>query len=469
MFTTLQQALSWIEQYDNLRYQHTPHKLKRIQTVLTLCNNPHKDLNIVHIAGSKGKSSTAIALSHLLCKNNYSTGLFSSPHIMHYNERIKINGKNIDTPYFLWAINHLYTLIETYNKKQAETTALAPTMFEKLFAISLLIFQQKKVQWAIIEVGIGGLFDTTNVIQPKLSIISTIEYEHRAILGNTLEEIAAQKAGIIKKNTPVLIGKQVYKQVHTVFSTVALEHNAPCYFFADITKYTIRSYSDTVGNVSNSNTTHIAMETMLNGILSSYTVHTPSILKPIIENQLLAFCAFQILHTHAQLHSTPYKHSSSTVQFSHEVQIPCRAEIISGIPPLYIDIAHTAQSLLASLGMATLRFTPLVLIMGLSKDKDPVAIVNTIATLLPLFEKIIITTAGTRKPMPAKKLYLACKQTQPTLQSLQCITDYHRAFQKGLTIAHKKNAMIVIAGSTYLCAELRKQYVQQQKEYNNVS
>ena len=469
MFTTLQQALLWVEQHESLKYQHCSHKLKRIQTLLTICNNPQKNMHIVHIAGSKGKSSTAIALSSLLCKHNYSTGLFSSPHISHYNERIKIDGKNIDDDSFLWAINHLFNLIEKEKGKQYYTICIASTMFEKLFAISLLLFQKKKVSWAIIETGVGGLFDTTNVVEPKLSIITTIEKEHCNILGNTLEEIATQKAGIIKKNTPVLIGKQVYENVNTVFSTTALAHQSPCYFFSNIVKYTITAYGNAIESASYKNTTHVNMQLDWNDTALQYQIHTPSILKPIIENQLLAFCALYILYAHKQLPHIIYK-NNAVIRFSSDVQITCRAEIISGTPPIYIDIAHTSQSLLASLGMASLRFTPLVLIMGLSKDKDPVAIVHTIEHILPLFEKIIITTAGTYKSMPAKKLYLACKNIKQKLPSLQCIVDYHTAFQKGLMIAYKKNAMLVIAGSTYLCAEFRKQYLQlQQKEYDYVS
>ena len=171
-------------------------RLERITTLLDQLGNPQQSFNSIHVAGTNGKGSTCAMIASILNAAGYRVGLYTSPHLFHYTERIKINGKEISRKEFSRLIKLMQLL--------AEKLELKPTVFEVLTAAAFLYFAQKKVDYAVVEVGLGGRLDATNVLTPLVSIITNIELEHTKILGNTLTKIAAEKAAIIKPHVPVV-------------------------------------------------------------------------------------------------------------------------------------------------------------------------------------------------------------------------------------------------------------------------
>jgi dihydrofolate synthase/folylpolyglutamate synthase len=177
--------------------------------------NPHTQFKSVHIAGTNGKGSTAHMLTSVLQEAGYKVGLYTSPHLKDFRERIKINGEKISE-------NSVIKFVDQY-KITFENISMS--FFEFTVAMAFDYFAKEKVDIAIIETGLGGRLDSTNIIKPELSIITNIGFDHTNLLGNTLKEIATEKAGIIKKNTPIIIGRK-QKETNTIFQNIAKEQNA---------------------------------------------------------------------------------------------------------------------------------------------------------------------------------------------------------------------------------------------------
>ena len=190
--------------------------LSRIEKVLRLINNPQEDLKIIHIAGTNGKGSTCAMLCELLKNTGLNVGLYTSPHILSYCERIKINSKNIEE-------NDLTKLIFKIEKISKENN-IQLTEFEILTAVAFLYFKKENVDVVILETGLGGRFDATNIVKkPILTIITSISIDHKDRLGNTIQQIAFEKAGIIKENVPLVISK--YNQGFNVIKNIAVQKN----------------------------------------------------------------------------------------------------------------------------------------------------------------------------------------------------------------------------------------------------
>jgi dihydrofolate synthase/folylpolyglutamate synthase len=195
---------------------------KDLHNTIELCTalgNPQNNFKSIHVAGTNGKGSTCHMLAAILQQSGYKTGLYTSPHVKQFGERIRVNGKMIDEHFVIDFVERTKTL----------TAQIQPSFFELTVAMAFEYFSKENVDIAIIETGLGGLLDSTNVISPILSIITNIGYDHTNILGNTLPEIAFQKAGIIKANTPVVIG-EVLPETKNVFVKQANEKEAPILF-----------------------------------------------------------------------------------------------------------------------------------------------------------------------------------------------------------------------------------------------
>ncbi|MCH8319205.1 MAG: bifunctional folylpolyglutamate synthase/dihydrofolate synthase, partial [Bacteroidetes bacterium] len=193
--------------------------LTNIKLLCNLLDSPQNKFKSIHIAGTNGKGSVAHMLSAILQTAGYKTGLYTSPHLKEFTERIKINGTEISK-------EEVIDFVES-NKKHFEQ--IKPSFFEMTVAMAFNHFAAQKVDIALIEVGLGGRLDSTNIIDPELCIITNISYDHQAMLGNSLQEIAREKAGIIKPGTPVIIG-EYQPEVAGIFEKKARALNAPIYF-----------------------------------------------------------------------------------------------------------------------------------------------------------------------------------------------------------------------------------------------
>src|SRR5687767_4580625 len=195
---------------------------KDITNTALLCNsigNPQNKIKTIHVAGTNGKGSTSHMLAAIFQQCGYKTGLYTSPHLKDFRERIKVDGKMVTKDF-----------IVSFVKKTKEISEnIKPSFFELTVAMMLDYFAKKEVDIAILETGLGGRLDSTNIVMPELSIITNIGYDHMNILGNTLEEIASEKAGIIKENTPVVIGETL-PETKQIFLSAALGSTAEIVF-----------------------------------------------------------------------------------------------------------------------------------------------------------------------------------------------------------------------------------------------
>lgn len=198
---------------------------KDLHNTLAMCSaldNPQDRFKSIHVAGTNGKGSTSHMLAAILQEAGYKTGLYTSPHLKDFRERIRINGKMVPKSFVTRFVNNQQSLIET----------IEPSFFEVTVAMAFHYFAKEKVDFAIIEVGLGGRLDSTNIITPQLSVITNISLDHTHILGNTLPEIAAEKAGIIKPNIPVVIGEN-QSETDDVFIQKAKKEHAPIRFASE--------------------------------------------------------------------------------------------------------------------------------------------------------------------------------------------------------------------------------------------
>ena len=216
------EARNYLESFIPLVWGKEELGLRRIENLLEKLGNPEKKFKSIHVAGTSGKGSTAFYISRLLLKNGLKVGLHVSPHLVNIGERMQINGMPIKVERLVGLVNEIKPVVDDIKGKQPELT---PSYFEILVAISFLYFAKEKVDWAVVEVGLGGRLDATNVLLPEVSVITNIGLDHTEILGKTLEKIAWEKAGIIKENIPILTGAT--GKALKVIEKVARNKNAP--------------------------------------------------------------------------------------------------------------------------------------------------------------------------------------------------------------------------------------------------
>lgn len=215
------QVREWLESFIPLVYGKEELGLSRIQNLLDKLGNPEKKFKSIHVGGTSGKGTTCFYIAEILQGKGFKVGLHVSPHLIYIGERMQIGGKNIPVKRLVGLVNKIKPVIDDIIAKQPEKT---PSYFEILVAVSFLYFTQEKVDFAVVEVGLGGRLDATNVLLPEVSVITNVGLDHTEILGNTVEKIAAEKAGIIKTKMPVVTGAG--GKALTVIENVAKSKNA---------------------------------------------------------------------------------------------------------------------------------------------------------------------------------------------------------------------------------------------------
>jgi dihydrofolate synthase/folylpolyglutamate synthase len=221
MFKEFEETKNWIE---NIKKFGSRLDLSRISAVLKELNNPQKDFKTIHVAGTNGKGSTSSYLANILIDAGYKVGLYTSPYIVKFNERIVINNEYISDDKLVEYTNIIYPIwVRMYEEENTVT------FFEVLTVICFLYFRDQSIDFGVIEVGLGGLLDATNVIIPEVSLITNISYDHMNVLGNTLESIALNKLGIVKDNVPLVTSVE-NKNLHPLFKKIAKKHNSELIF-----------------------------------------------------------------------------------------------------------------------------------------------------------------------------------------------------------------------------------------------
>ncbi|WP_156288699.1 bifunctional folylpolyglutamate synthase/dihydrofolate synthase [Oceanobacillus salinisoli] len=410
-----------------LRYIHSPKLngmrlgLDNIKALMAALDNPQKQLKFVHIAGTNGKGSVASYLAHILTKAGYKTGLFTSPYIEKFNERIKVNHENISDD----ALGKITGMV----KDRVKSFQISLTEFEIMTAIAFLYFYEQECDIVVLEVGLGGRLDSTNVIDnPLLSIITSISYDHQAFLGSTLAEIAGEKAGIIKENSPVLLYSQE-KEAEEVIYRAAQEKGAKVYQpeFTAITR----------------------IQTDLNGQVFHYKTYRNLRISLLGEHQLknaaLVLEAIQLLNSKGLEVSENALRDGLT-----ETTWPGRFEIIHQHPTVVIDGAHNIDSIKALVDNLTKYFSDkrIIAIVGILKDKDVDQIVGEVSSVVDTF---ITVTPDSPRAMKAEVLADFLKE-----KNLHAVSS--RTYDEAADLALKQageNDVICAFGSLYYIGAIR--------------
>ncbi len=371
---------------------------KDIGNIIEACNfldNPHKKFKSIHIAGTNGKGSTAHLISSILQEAGFKTGLYTSPHLKDFRERIKINGVKISE-------NDVISFVTT-NKKNFEKINMS--FFEYTVALAFDHFAKEKVDIAIIETGLGGRLDSTNIISPEISVITNIGYDHMNLLGNTLEQIAIEKAGIVKEKTPVLIGRKQI-ETETVFEEKASQKNTSVFYAKqNEVKFNVPNYQK-----ENINTSISAIK----------------ILDWKISNQEI---------------------NDGIKNVNQNTGLRGRWETLSKNPKIICDTGHNVDGISNIINqLKQIKFNKLHIVFGTVNDKK----INDILNLLPKDAKYYFCKAKIDRALNADKL-------KSIANEYKLIGESFESVEKALLNAKnnaKKEDLIFIGGSTFVVAEV---------------
>ncbi|HIJ54755.1 MAG TPA: bifunctional folylpolyglutamate synthase/dihydrofolate synthase [Deltaproteobacteria bacterium] len=395
--------------------------LSIIRNMLKGLGHPQNQYSSIHVAGTNGKGSVAASLSSILHKAGYRVGLFTSPHLVRFNERICINNSPISDDQ---VVSAYLAVKETYKGKRQ------PTFFEYSTAMALHEFSRRKVDWAIIETGMGGRLDATNVIKPTLAIITNISMEHRMHLGNTLADIAGEKAGIIKRNVPVITGTE-QKHAKSVIEAAARTKSAPFYGYGDSFKAR-RTPGDTFS--------YYGREHVWKGLKSGLSGPHQ------IRNAALVLAACECL-MQKKVSLTLEQIKSGLL----DTKWPGRLEIVQQRPLVILDGAHNfmaARALKKHLTQA-LKDRKITMVIGILDDKPYQAMLKS---LLPGCHRVIVTKARIDRALPVETLYEAARRH---VSNTKIIPDVADALNYAIKTTHKKDA-VCVAGSLYVVGEAKE-------------
>ena len=352
-----------------------------LKNTIALCDflgNPQNDIKTIHVAGTNGKGSTSHMLAAIMAQNGYKTGLYTSPHLKDFRERIKINGEMI-------AQNFVVDFVE---KTKEITEEISPSFFELTFTMALDYFAHEKVDVAIIETGLGGRLDSTNVIHPLVSVITNIGLDHVDILGDTLEKIAFEKAGIIKPETPVVIG-QFTEETKPVFLKKAEETHAEITFAQE--NYSILS--------AKNDHDHLIVEVISieTNTKETYRLDLGGLYQQ--NNLLTVLAAIRYLKNDFVLADDSVHNALANVK--NLTGLHGRWEVINAQPKTVLDVAHNADGVSQLLQQISVtKYDTLHLIFGMVKDKD----IETVLALLPKNALYYFTNAHIPRALPAGEL-----------------------------------------------------------------
>lgn len=400
---------------------------KDLTNTITLCNslhNPQDHFKSIHIAGTNGKGSTSHMLAAVLQQSGYKTALYTSPHLKDFRERIKINGKMISKDF----------IVDFVERTKELWKEISPSFFEVTVAMAFEYFKEKEVEVAVIETGLGGRLDSTNIIIPVVSVITNIGYDHMNILGDTLEKIASEKAGIIKANTPVIIGRAL-SETRPIFENTANEKKAPIIFAEEL-------FSEV--NAEHSITHLEAVVKMVNGPEETYTLDLNGHYQ--VENLITVLTVIDTLNSHSFKIS---KHNAH-VALSKVKEINGlhgRWDVIHKKPLIVLDVAHNKDGIEQL--VKQISFTEhekLHIVLGIVNDKDT----NGTLGQLPVDAVYYFTRAQIPRALDENELKLKANAFGLRGESYP---EVNTALESAKDSASQKD-LIVVCGSVFLVGEV---------------
>lgn len=389
--------------------------------LMDLTDHPYRSYKTIHVAGTNGKGSTSHFLASILQEEGFKTGLYTSPHLKDFRERIKINGEMIPEA----------EVVDFVGKYKADFEQINPSFFEMTVAMAFAYFAKEKVDVAIIETGLGGRLDSTNVITPLISVITNIGLDHTALLGDTLEKIAIEKAGIIKKEIPVVIGESDL-QTDSVFIAKAVAEKAPI-MFAD------KKFK--AANVE-----------MVNPFLMKLDVGDCHLESPLAgsyqaNNLVTVYAAVEQLNIYTEMDISPKSIIHGVKNVIKNTQLLGRWHKLNDQPLAIADTGHNPHGLVYVLKQIDcLKPKHLHFVLGMVNDKD----IDTVLTMLPKAATYYFCKADIPRGMIADELMLKAKKYQLTGATYSSVSDaYHSALQ-----AADAEDLVFVGGSTFTVAEV---------------
>ena len=402
-----------------------------LDNTLKLCgflDNPQSKFKSVHIAGTNGKGSVSHMIASIFQEAGYKTGLYTSPHLKDFRERIRINGKMIEEQEVLNLTLKLIPIIEE----------IEPSFFEATVAMAFNYFNENQVDIAIIETGLGGRLDSTNVITPEISIITNIGYDHMNILGDSLIQIASEKAGIIKKGVPVIIGR-ANDETNNVFISKSIEMNSELTFSND-------AYESAINFIS-PETISIQLKDKKNSGQFDVVCDLPGIYQK--ENITTVAAAVSVLNErgwkldkNALLNG--FKNTKSNTSLLG------RWDVLNKNPMIVLDVAHNEDGITNLLAhLAQFQFNKLHFIVGFSKDKD----FNKILDMLPNDASFYFTSSNSPRALEHSALLESATNKNLTGESFD---NVNTAIKSALKKA-SQNDLIIISGSIYVVGDVDRE------------
>jgi dihydrofolate synthase / folylpolyglutamate synthase len=388
--------------------------------------HPHKKYPAIHVAGTNGKGSVSHMIASVLQDAGYKTGLYTSPHLKDFRERIKINGKMISKSEVTTFVRKHNRIIET----------LKPSFFEMTVAMAFDYFARDEVDAAVIEVGLGGRLDSTNIITPVLSVITNIGHDHMDLLGNTLDKIAAEKAGIIKNKIPVVIG-ETQEETRKVLELTAKENLSPVYFADDNFECHIREFN------------------ILTGI-RQYSIRNTAENKSIIgslplggeyqeKNLITVFQAFSVLKSEFRFSDENLVEGIRKVVVNTGLQ--GRWQILKRNPLVICDTGHNREGMeYVTHQLASMNFSKLHMVLGFVADKD----LSMLFPLLPMNAEYYFTKASI--PRALDEEILKSKASESGLHG-NCYPTVKKALNAAIAKAGPDD-LVFVGGSTFVVAEV---------------
>ena len=401
---------------------------KDLTNTITLCEhlgNPHQKFKSIHVAGTNGKGSVSHMLAAILQTAGYKTGLYTSPHLKDFRERIKVNGDEINEKFIIDFTERIKPLIEE----------IEPSFFEITVAMAFDYFAKQKIDVAVVEVGLGGRFDSTNIITPELSIITNIGWDHMNILGDSLEKIAFEKAGIIKQNVPVVIGETL-PETKPIFDKIVNEKNAPLFLATqerNVTGWQWQKHELIVEVAEHDKVDHKKYHLDLPGIYQSKNLLT-------------------VLEACFVLKDLGYNLNEDDIRYGLQktkklTGLHGRWEIIHEHPMIVLDVGHNEDGIKQIIQQIELTtHHELHIITGMVKDKE----IDKVLSLLPHAAKYYFTQAHIPRALPAE--ILKEKAEEHNLKG-KVFIDVNEAIKEARAKAHEDD-LILVCGSVFLVGEV---------------
>ncbi len=406
--------------------------LQRVTTALELLGNPEKEIKIIHVAGTNGKGSTSAMISSVLKQADYQVGLYSSPHLQSFTERFRLNGKPINIEDLELVTEKIKPIIEEISR---DSSLGRPSFFEMITILAFVYYAYKKVDALVLEVGLGGRLDATNVVHPLVSVITSIGFDHTEYLGTTLSQIAYEKAGIIKECTPVVIGVRDQDAIDAIIEQADLK-KAPLSAPLSVTSW------EKVNEDLHKQTVDLIIESdryrqLEIGLVGDHQVR----------NAVVAIKTLKVIQEHF-----PKVNNSSIREGLKEVRWPGRLELVRENPPVLIDGAHNIEgieALVDYLNRIHNEYQNLYLVMSILKDKD---VKQMLERVVPLASGIVFTQNHNFRANTAEDL---AKLLEDTQVDFKVISEFDEAIRYGISQASSDD-LVCITGSLYTIAEARE-------------